>query len=145
MRSGLAAILGCVLAAAGAGRAAAQTLVVAPGCLPASGEASTIELRRQDGRAFCPAPGCTPWVGASYGRLVRLPTRGIPSDRPQVLRARLGTLSSRWDPPPAAGETLIVLVYLGDRPISAPLTLPIGRPRAVSAAQPCETTKENPR
>jgi len=117
----LAEALQLLLAAA----AAAQDLELRPAAIGESARDVRLQVVRADGRPFCAGPTCRPWVGVGFARLHRLRPKAAPSGRPVALTVRLSGVGAFGDPPPRAGDALLVVVYVGERPVAAPARLRI--------------------
>ena len=100
-------------------------LCLEPSWWSPTAETGELRVRRVDGGAWTAVGEGAPWVGITFDRLVRLRTRVAAPGSPDVLAARLPPLGELWDPPPRIGDRLLVVVYVGRRPLGAAAALPL--------------------
>jgi hypothetical protein len=92
-------------------------LRIVPPTIAAGKRPTCLEIRRADGGPFGAAAEEL-WVGLTFSRLVRLRGLALPASRPHLLRLEIASLAELWDPPPRAGDRVLVNVYAGDVPIA---------------------------
>jgi hypothetical protein len=113
----LALLLALPLAAPAPPAVDRTRLRIAPATIVAGQGPTCLEIRRDDGAPFGAAAGEL-WVGLTFSRLVRLRGLALPAARPQRIWLEVASLAELWEPPPRAGDRVLVNVYAGDIPIA---------------------------
>lgn len=110
-------VLLTLLALARSAAHSSRPLEVVPEAIPLAGGA--VRVRLPPGAMNAMALDTQPSIGLSFGRLVRLPA--ALTNRHGRLRvcADVPALDILFDPPPRAGDELMLVVYAGTRPLSA--------------------------
>jgi hypothetical protein len=120
----LALVLGLPLTLLAPMSADPSRLRIVPATIATGDRPTCLEIRRADGTPFG-APAEELWVGLTFSRLVRLRGLGLPAARPHRLRLEIASLAELWDPPPRAGDRVLVNVYAGDIPIARSTALAV--------------------
>jgi hypothetical protein len=133
----LALLLGLPLTVLVAVGADPARLRIEPPTIAAGDRPTCLEIRRRDGAPFGAAAEEL-WVGLTFSRLVRLRASALPAARPDLLRLEIASLAELWDPPPGAGDRVLVNVYAGDVPIARSAALAVSDAAAGARPPTCE-------
>jgi hypothetical protein len=113
----LALLLALPLTAPAPPAADQARLRIVPAAIVAGHGHTCLEIRRADGVPFGAAAEEL-WVGLTFSRLVRLRGLALPAAQPHRIWLEIASLAELWDPPPRAGDRVLVNVYAGDIPIA---------------------------